>query len=83
MKTANEYLDWLGYVEASNHIGDMTDEEWRTSVEGKIEEIQKEAYNQAIQDAADNAETEEVIEESTGYCEVIIDKQSILKLKKQ
>ena len=41
-------------------------------------EIQKEAYNQAIEDAAESATTESVAYSDCGE----VDKQSILKLKK-
>lgn len=53
-----------------------------------IEKVQKEAYNQAIDDAAKNAITCEDFEAYTGNtgseypASIIVDKESILKLKK-
>lgn len=43
-----------------------------------VQQAQKDAYNQALEDAAENAKTR-TNDESTS---IIIDKQSILKLKK-
>ena len=46
-----------------------------------IEEVQKEAYNQAIDDATENANCIHYFNSAHG-CEYSVDKQSILKLKK-
>lgn len=48
---------------------------WETCVK-EIEQIQKEAYNQAIEDAAENV----IMKLLNGI--IVIDKDSILKLKK-
>jgi len=53
-------------------------EEYEQKAFELIKEVQKEAYNQAIRDAAENADWE-----SNNECtEIWVDKQSILKLLK-
>jgi hypothetical protein len=54
----------------------------KTAIMAFIESVQNEAYNQALEDAAENAEA--IIKIEGKYAESIpyIDKESILKLKK-
>lgn len=67
MKTAKEYL-----------------EEWsrdtEITFEEIIEEVQKEAYNQALEDACNNVVVYDTV--PRGYTSCTFDRESILKLKK-
>ena len=82
MKTPQQ---WLNYYWVPAQLTGLE----QTNYLSMIEEIQKDAYNQAIDDAALNIKAEIRTEWSgnTGseYCDdyVFIDKESILKLKKQ
>lgn len=84
MKTAEEILEshltsMLSRTEDSYVTIDEMKQvpEWEACVKA-IEQAQKEAYNQALEDAAENAACEYEKDYLTGE----IDKQSILKLKK-
>lgn len=70
-----------------------TSEEWGTIIKQSaivfennnvlqniIAEIQREAYNQALEDAAENAKAFDWVQRAYSSCDV--DKESILKLKK-
>lgn len=63
MKTESEWINY--YLENDN-----------CTMIGMIQLAQKESYNQAVEDAAENCTTE-----LTSTC-IRVDKQSILKLKK-
>ena len=52
-----------------------------TSIARMAYQIQKDSYNQAIQDAVDNAEVSYEKNHEYGSYETIVDKDSILKLK--
>ena len=84
MKTAEEILEshltsMLSRAEGSYVTIDEMKQvpEWEACVKA-IEQAQKEAYNQALEDAAKNAACEYEKDYLTGE----IDEQSILKLKK-
>ena len=76
MKTAEEYI--RQYTIYEGVFGMNTHPIERTDMKSMIEQAQKDAYNQALEDAAENAEAYPI---PIGH--VAVDKQSILKLKKQ
>ena len=81
MKTPEEYIGNFKFIkEDVTGIGQF---EWIDDVEKQdlikvIKQAQIESYNEAIDDAAENADTEYSFDDSM----VIVDKESILKLKK-
>ena len=76
MKTAEDYIRQINN-RFMPHPYNLSRKK-REEIKSLIREIQKEAYNQAIEDAAENAACEYEKDYLTGE----IDKQSILKLKK-
>ena len=85
MKTPEEYIKQ--YTRYEGVFGMTTHPTERTDMKSMIEQAQKDAYNQALEDAAKNAK----IMHDTIYPDgnwlnphhiIIVDKESILKLKK-
>lgn len=74
MKTAEEYI--YGGLSNSYNLRDVIDNLTDEQICEVIEQAQKEAYNQALEDAAENV----IMKLLNGI--IVIDKDSILKLKK-
>lgn len=81
--TSEEVRKKLGYFGTSGNA-QFTDHSFLyEAVKSMVEQKQKEAYNQALEDAAENVEIE-VCDEYQGnqFSCLRVNKQSILKLKK-
>ena len=88
MKTAEEYKRisikyWIDFDSGSIDTG-----EYENRIESLFKQAQKDAYNQALDDAAEKAEVAEIEiippkpYDQRPYTKYIVNKDSILKLKK-
>mgnify|MGYP000941343436 CR=1 FL=1 len=78
MKTAEEFVSKWSNWWITNNNKNVLNRAFENELKEIIEQAQKEAYNQAIEDAVEAASCEYEKDYLTGE----IDKQSILKLKK-
>ena len=76
MKTAEEYSDDVVKLWSKFDWDEIDFNQFKNYVKNYIEQAQKEAYNQALEDAAENV----IMKLLNGI--IVIDKDSILKLKK-
>lgn len=87
MKTAEEFVSKWSNWWITNNNKNVLNRAFENELKEIIEQAQKEAYNQAIEDAVMNAEAKVKVwyDFGTGYyqqSDVIVDRNSILKLKK-
>lgn len=81
MKKPEEYLNsWMNAYDMNINM----DKRAKDAFLDCIKEVQIDAYNEALEDAADNVDYKEVTFKSSNdsFTMTVIDKQSILKLKK-
>lgn len=78
MKTPEEYELEVSRLWVKYDSGEIDTNEWTNGVADLFKQAQKDAYNQAIDDAVENASCEYERDYLTGN----VDKESILKLKK-
>lgn len=76
MKTAEEYSDDVMKLWSKFDWDEINFNQFKNYVKNYIEQAQKEAYNQALEDAVENV----IMKLLNGI--IVIDKDSILKLKK-
>lgn len=80
MKTAKEYRRMCIRYWIDFDRGNINAKEYENRIESLFEQAQKEAYNQALEDAAKSAVAYGTVPRVYSSC--VVDKQSILKLKK-